>query len=294
MGQLEDEALDSQAWLRPLIQDHRPMKIAERMAFPGSVPEMTQAGSGNLELREPGHPFEEYLKGVGRYRCRLGAYLRDIPGAVVLAESRMGEVVAIEVPLGNGSAVIVPPPRSEEDEKRIDAAVRRAVAQRVGARGDWVPEQERALIEARDSVLTRMRQERSVIDAQLEEVRVIKARVLDEEIVSRAASYYRQATAPGVTADRVMFFLYKITDLLRDHFGAGESGLAEALGMTVAQIKKIKKVANLPEKDLRHAGVGPTEQVTDTELSEAVSTGREMVNQLVTRRLREELARSRE
>ena len=197
--------------------------------FPGSVPELTQAGSGALEVREPGHPFEEYLRGCGRFRCRLSAYLRNIPGAVVLAENRAGDVVAVEIPIGEGSAVFVPAPDSPEDEERLETAVRRSLAQRVGARKDWIPPQERDLITARDDLLSRMRVERAATDARLAEVRAAKAKILREEVVSRAVSYYRQATAPGSTPDRTLGFLYKITDLLRDHFGGGDPGLAEAL-----------------------------------------------------------------
>lgn len=186
--------------------------------------------------------------------------------------------------------MLVPPPQSSDDEQRLEEAVQRAVAQRVGARNDWLPPQERVLIERRDDLVARMRTERSQIDAELAAVRAIKARVVEEEVVARSRSYYRQATAPGVTPERSLGLLYKVTDLLRDYFGGGERGLADALGMTVAAIKNIKKVADLPERDLRHAHAGPTEQITDEELRDAVQTAYRMIDALITRRVTEELS----
>ena len=282
--------LESDAWFAAFLYEPDPVQTSFRVAFPDRVPPLTLAGSGMIETSEPGHPFEGYLRARRRYECRLHGYVRSLPGAVVLAENRAGEPVAVEFPVDAGSIVVVPPPEDSDDEERLDDAVMRTLAQRVGARREWVPPQERALLAERDEVLARMRSERDAAQLTLQKLRTLKARILDEDVVGRAAAYWRQATAPGVTHENAMMRLYKITDLLREYLGGGEADLADGLGMPLSRIKAIKRVANMPEKNLRHAGVGPTEAVTDKEFADAVAAGHEMVENLIARRIREETA----
>ncbi len=118
-------------------------------------------------------------------------------------------------------------------------------------------------------------------------MRRLKSEIFAEEHVNRAIDYYLSAARPGVTPERALARLYKLCEMLEDYFDAGEKGLAERLGMPLSRIKDVKKLANRPEHDARHANAGATSDVTPGELVEALEIAREMIQRFIAARYQE-------
>ena len=282
-GHLSDY-VSAQAWfaeplLRALILAGKPLEPPDRS--------VTLAGSGAIATIDPGHTFESYLRSVGSYACRLHAGLSTLPGVSVLAENRAGDPVAIEVEVLAGAIVFVPPPRTEVHEQLLEIAVARSLDQRVTVHDLVTLDAERELVRTRDEAIREQRRIRAESESASAVIQAQKAQVLKDEVVRRAIDYVLSATRLSATPERSLGRLYKMWEMIEEYCGGSESKLADALEMPLERIKRIKRLANDRELDLRHATAEGTKAPGDTRVAEAIEIGREMVRRFVEFRYRD-------
>lgn len=282
-GHLSGE-ISAQAWftgplLRGLILAGARLDLA--------APSITLPGSGSIATIDPGHTFEEYLRSVGTYDCRLNPGLIGLAGVTVLAENRAGDPVAIESEAFAGSIVLVTPPRTEAQEKLLELTVERALDQRLTAHELVTLEAEHDLLRVRDEALKEQRKVRGDAETALARIRADKAELLKEEVVKRAIEYLLSATRLSATPEKALGRLYKMWEMLEEYCGGSEGKLADALGMPLEQIKKIKRLANDPALDLRHSTAGGLKAPAASQVAEAIEIGREMVLRFVELRYAE-------
>jgi hypothetical protein len=276
-GHLSGE-VSAQAWfteplLRGLVLAGAPLDL--------SAPSITLSGSGSIATIDPGHTFEGYLRSVGTYDCRLNPGLRALADVTVLAENRAGDPVAIESEALAGSIVLVPPPRTEVHEKLLELTVARSLDQRITVHELVTLAAERDLLRARDEALEEQRKIRTDAETALAEIRAQKAELLKEEVVNRAIDYLLSATRLSATPETALSRLYKMWEMLEEYCGGSEGKLSDALRMPLERIKRIKRIANDPELDLRHSTAGGLKEPAASQVAEAIEIGREMVVRFV-------------
>lgn len=276
-GHLSGE-VSAQAWLtdpllRGLVLAGAPLDV--------SAPSITLPGSGSIAAIDPGHTFEGYLRSVGSYDCRLNPGLRALADVTVLAENRAGDPVAIESEALAGSIVLIPPPRTEVHEKLLEMTVARALDQRITVHELVTLDAERDLLRARDEAVKQQRKIRIDADMALAQIRAQKTELLKEEVVKRAIDYLLSATRLSATPEKALGRLYKMWEMLEEYCGGSEGKLADALRMPLERIKRIKRIANDPELDLRHSTAAGLKPPAASQVAEAIEIGREMVVRFV-------------
>lgn len=242
---------------------------------------ITFPGSGSVATVDPGHTFEPYLRAGGGYECRLHPAFNRVPQATILAENRAGDPVALEFEVLEGAIVLVPPPKTAEHEKLLEAAVVRAIEQRMNAQDFTTLDAERDALRAREAALAEQRRIRLEADVTLTRIRTVKAEVLGEEIVRRAVDYLLSATRLSATPERALGRLYKMWEMLEEYCGGSERQLADALRMPLDRIKRIKRLANDPRLDLRHSTAATKEPAATNDVAEAIEIAQDMVRRFV-------------
>jgi hypothetical protein len=227
-----------------------------------------------MNVLEPGHPFESFLREIRFYRFRLSRNWRNL---VVLAENRAGDPVAVEVPCRRGALILLPPPTTEGQEHLLDLAVYKALQSRLGVAHEWVVSDEKRLIADRDAVLRQMREKREGIDQQLARVREIKEVLLQTLHVSRAIGYYKKATGGTPTPKTSIPVLWNLVEMLREHFNRGTSTLATLLSLPKEDLEFLDALANNRDLDLRHTTSGQPKPVEPAELQRALAIGKAVV-----------------
>lgn len=275
-GYLERHRVDPHSWFLSTIAD----QLHREDAADGFV----LVGRGTpIRVVEPGHPFGEYLELRNGYEARITDVIRAYSNAVVLAENRGGDPIAAEFRIGSGSLILLPPPQTPEEEQALSAAVEDSLALSVRPRA-WTVREEREIAEALDQRLAAMRTARDAAGKSLREIRSLKDQVLQESIVRRALGYWERAIRPGTRLDTAFHELYRLIEMLEDHYRGGERELADALGIPLTRIKSVKRLANQKEHDFRHATVGDPAQPQTQDVQEAFVTAGEIVQAFVEAR----------
>jgi len=208
------------------------------------------SGTGPLDIHEPGH-FLESLIEPASYSVRMPAREHLTPEITVLATNRVGDPVAVEIPVHRGRILILP---SGVDQIKVMAAVH-SVQQSVAEVVDgWKLPDETEVERARDERLHALRVERDAAEKALSAIRIIKQAAVSDIDAQRVLKYYRAGTDQSRAIKRQMTDLYTMVEILEGWCGGGEKDVETQLGVSV---KRIKKVANQPQYDYRHATTGP-------------------------------------
>jgi hypothetical protein len=154
---------------------------------------------------------------------------------------------------------------------------------------DWAVKDEIDLVERQQRAIDDLRTARQTLTVELSGVRQLKAEVLAEVAVDRVVSYFRKATQPTATAEQTASALYKMVEFLEDHLECGEVGLPDALSVPRSDIKALKRFANVPQHDLRHASTGDAAGPPTSEVLENIEAGRRIVQAFIERRYRQRL-----
>lgn len=259
--------------------------------FPGKWPGVEpfgQPGHGvGIAVLDPTHPLGPYLEMRDGYVARVAEYLRKYPDVSVLAENRAGEPVSVVFRVGLGSIALVPPPVGGEQQKTLTEAVEQMAGDSTKRSRAWTVAEERELEGRRDDIVRRLAQERQAADARLQDIKRAKAAILDERHVRRAIDYVESALRSETPLDRRIGQLHKLVEMLEDYTGSGERGLGEVLQVDLTRIKRLKKLANSPVHDLRHAGVDDPSSPAAAEVREALETGRLLVAAFIEFRYRD-------
>jgi len=270
VGDVNTGGLDSFSWwLNPMVVATRRSASVYTFAHPGSGTALTVVA--------PGHPFETYLRYVNSYQAWLEDDLREADGVVVLAENRARRPVAIEVACYRGAVVIVPPPTSEGAENLLKAALWTLLDGRVALNEDWPTAEERKLLEERETVLGEMRTKRDDFDKRLVVLRDLKAGAMKLLHVDRAIGYYRQATAATPTPEKSIPPIWKMLEMLREHYTKGTAGLAVLLGVPKDDLEFVQAIANKKDLNVRHTTTGLPRAVNPSELARVIATGEALV-----------------
>ena len=238
-----------------------------------------------VELREPGHAFASYLLHRNGYAARLNSAFLSYPRATVLATNRGGEPVAIEVTIGRGSIVLVPPPLDAEDERLLREATERVVHARIGVGRDWIVEPEATLQTERKTVEERHAVERRDLEERMDAILVAKQRVLDEPEVRRAIGYYEKASRAG-SPRAGLPELYNLVEMLKGYYRCGDDEVARRIGVPASTIEAIKRPQNQKQYDIRHATVGSPEPLPAKEIADAMVAGQDTVRAFIETRFR--------
>ena len=168
------DRLDRYDWLPSVALVDR----QHQFAFPGNGRFVSRHGT-DIVFEESGSPFEAYLR---RFEGRIAydAVYQDLLStpidrfATVLARSRVGDVVALEVPFDEGRLILVPSvvgaSPSDEAAALIEAVERFADRPWFAAAPDWLPayplpEEERLVDE-----LVGLRERHATLAAKIDEV----------------------------------------------------------------------------------------------------------------------------
>jgi hypothetical protein len=269
---LEVAPLDSLSWW---------VEPTTRGLEKGSIhPEYLTVGAMGASVipREPGHPFEDYLRSwTPQYQAILDRDLLDMPEVTILAENRAGDPIAVEIETWKGAVILVPPPTSEAAENIFGLAVRDVVTSRLAVQRDWMLAEERALIGRREEILRQMREERAGIERELKTVGETKAQILAEVHVNRAIGYYKKATKGTPTPKKSIPPIWEMLEMLRGHYNKGYSGLAQLLQISKDDLEFVNHLANDKELDIRYAGPGRPHRVTEPQLLRILATGKAIV-----------------
>ena len=237
-----------------------------------------QGASGQLNVLEPGHPFEGYLRTNTNYRARLTG---NHPGITALAENRAGEPVAAEVDCQRGALLLVPPPGSAGGEYMLDAVISTALQSRLGVAHEWTVTEEKVLAGERDVVLREMREKRQKIEQMLSTVRERKVGVLGMLHIDRIIGKYRKATDGTPVAKVSVPALWSMTELMREHYNKGTATLASMLKLPKEDLEFLDTLANNRDLDLRHTTGGQPKPVEAAELQRALAIGKAVVEAVI-------------
>lgn len=230
--------------------------------------------------REPGHAFEELLRTSTGYTARLDPQLMHFDGTTVLAESKIGDPVAAEITVGEGTAFILP---SGLDATALIVRLEELLDTRDRFRSQWRLPEEIALIEAERDLLDQTRSQREVLTAKLRGFEEIRASVMKTTDVARAVAYYEAGTSATRPIKQAMVDLYKLVELLEGYYGGSEDELATSLGVPKTRFKHIKKLANQKQLDFRHATSGATEGADAAEVEQARADAKFLVQRFIER-----------
>jgi hypothetical protein len=249
-------------------------------------------GSGTqMSVLDPGHAFASYISGVSAYEARLTPSVAGWPNLTRLADNPAREVVAAELIVRSGLAILVPPlPEMPAARALFNAALDAVLSARLSVGGAWRLSAEKKLDEEFAQIQGRHREEVVKLSAARASVASAKTRVFESTQVKRVIVYWDRVTQEGASAPRIMQELYKLIEVLEDQYG-GERALPDALGIDAARVKRAKRLANEEKYDLRHADSRTAiEPVRPPEVQEALEIGRELVQRFLDRRYADERA----
>jgi hypothetical protein len=213
----------------------------------------------------------------------------QMEACILLATSRIGDPVAVEIPVGDGLVFLLP---SGVDDQQLETALEEILALRDRHRQTWLLPEEASLIEAESAIRAEARSKLADLVAQQKAIADLRASVMRENVnLARAISYYENGTSATRPIQRGMQDLHKLVDLLEDYFGGSEDGLASGLGVPKSHFKHIKKLANQPQLDFRHARSGETEGADAAEIEQGRNDARALVVRFVEYCYYEELSR---
>jgi hypothetical protein len=242
---------------------------------------LVTAGFGtSLQIREPGHPFETYLRLAGSYKVRINPDVSAAPSISILAENRPHQPVAIEMPVQSGSAILVPPIKDDGLASWFHHAVMETLVSRTGVPSEWQLAAERELQERRNQVLSKIRAERLSVEKQLAEVRTVKESLLKIDAVDRARTYLGNATSRTPTAGHSLPQLRKLIETVADRLG-GEKMAAEKLGIPVENLKRINRLASDPRFDVVHPPQESVVSIDPAKFQRALKDGRLIFERLL-------------
>lgn len=266
-------SVDNQSWFFQHVQP----QLRERDAGSGLL---IYGRGAPIRVVEPGHPFGDYLMQRNAYMARINPVVRLYDNAVILAENRAHEPVAAEFRIAEGALLVLPHPVTADDERALTAALQDSLDARFVDR-EWTVEPERELALRLDDILDSLRDARASARAQLAAIQMAKSRVLGEPHVRRAISYWDRATRPNTPVAEAFQLLYRMQEMLEELHGGGEKKLAETLDLPLPRLKSLKRFANQPEYDLRHATIGDPERPASADVVKALDDARAIIQAFI-------------
>jgi hypothetical protein len=268
-------SVESHGWfLRHIQPQLRHKDAAATLILPGR--------GRPIRVIEAGHPFADYLIEREEYAARISDVIKLYDNASILAENRAHEPVAASFAIGNGALVFVPPPDAST-QSAFDLALENALAERPVER-EWTLDAERDLVARDDAALAALRSVRDQTRMALNDIRARKATIFADRHVRRAIAYWDGATRPGTPAADAFQELYRMQEMLEHLYGGSERKLADALGIPLGRLKSLKKLANQPEHDFRHATIGDPTQPPSDEIAAALDDARAIVQAFLEER----------
>jgi hypothetical protein len=233
-----------------------------------------------IDVREVGHPLEAVIREASGYTGIIAKEVFEFEDSVLLlATTRIGDPVAAEIPVGDGLVFLVP---SGVDEKTLIVALEEILATRERHRSIWLLPEEAALIAEEEALRVDTREGLKALGVRQQAIGDLRAWVMKNNLnVSRAIGYYESGTSATVPVQRAMQDLHKLVDLLEGYFGGSEEALAARLSVPKAHFKHIKKLANQPKLDFRHATSGETEGADVVEVEQARQDARALVQRCI-------------
>ena len=167
------ERIDRYSWLPSVSHVDRQYHLS----FPANSRFVPRRGT-DIHLAGTDSPFEEFLKRVAG-NLEYEAVCQDLLEtpiehfATVLARNRIGDVIAVEIPYGEGRLVLVPPTRGVSPASEATALVEALmkVGTRSGFEGapDWISSYETTGEPALRDELTSLTNRRDKLNAKIEE-----------------------------------------------------------------------------------------------------------------------------
>jgi hypothetical protein len=233
-----------------------------------------------IDIREVGHPLETVIREASGYTGIIAKEVFEFEDSVLLlATTRIGDPVAAEIPVGDGLVFLVP---SGVDEKTLIGALEEILATRERHRSIWLLPEEAALIAEEKALRVDTRERLKALGVRQQAIGDLRAWVMKSNLnVSRAIRYYESGTSATVPVQRAMQDLHKLVDLLEGYFGGSEQALAARLSVPKSHFKHIKKLANQPKLDFRHATSGETEGADVAEVEQARQDARALMQRFI-------------
>ncbi len=247
-----------------------------------------QTGRGHeIDFQELDHPLEAVIHGAREYKGRIHKDVFEVADATVLATTRIGDPVAGEILFGPGLVFLVP---SGVDNKELVAAVEKILATRERQRDTWHLREEAVLIEEEAAIRAETRDRVASLLKRRQELADLRVAVMRDNVnLARAIKYYENGTSSR-PIDSAMHDLYKLVELLEDYFGGSEEKLAAALNVPKALFKDgIKRLANQPPLNFRHAKSGKTEGADVAKVDQARDAAHTLVQLFIEYCCAEEL-----
>ncbi len=251
----------------------------------------TAPGVGqSIEVTEPDHPFAPVISTATEYTARFTQNLDGRDDIAVLAKNRSGYAIAAEFDCSHGKIICVP---AGCDTGLLELALRAYLDDAHGTDAEIRLPEEDEIEKAIDTVDHEHRTARLSLTEKRQAVRDVKSGVLGNIHVKRARSYVKAAKTVGANPTAIMTSLYKMVEMLEDYFNSGEQGLPKALDVDMALIKRIKRLANKKELDIRHATSGEPDGADAVEFDQAIVDGDAILNAFVHVLYREALITAR-
>jgi hypothetical protein len=232
----------------------------------------------SIVIREPGHPLEDYLRLVSSYPLQIRPQALRLED-VILATDRIGNPIAVEMPMEQGAIILVPPEpgtTTAELNKGIMATLNR----RLGPATRWHLTRERALQQELDDLVRASRDNREEIESRLGLVRANKVKLLAIPAIERILRYHEKAIESTLTPFKSLQELHKMVEAIEHRLG-GDAHAARMLQLTSADFKRIKRLASDPVYDVRPAAQDSTDSVDSAQFDRALGTASTMVERLL-------------
>jgi len=253
--------------------------------------DLVERGSGtSVEPTGSGGEFDEYVAVVHHYEARVGPWFEDEPNVRILARNRAGGAVAAEITVGNGTVVCLPPPSNEVEQALLFRGVNAFLGHRFGPGLQWPVKDEEELRGPREKLIGDFHRDMATISAQQEAVQQRKRVVFAKSQVGRGVGYFGQATRPGSTPRQTMTALYSLIEMLKYYYDTDWDGLADLLGVSHKSVDRIKILADMPEKHMRHVNASDPEGVDQAELDRVVDDARAIMSSFIAREYAAEAA----
>ena len=266
--------VDTTYWLAAQVRslDYVVSRLGLNLLLPGHGQE--------IAMIEVGHSLESVIREASGYTGLIAKEAFEYEdSALVLATTRIGDPVAAEIPVGDGLVFLVP---SGVDDKQLIVALEEILSTRERYRSKWLLPEEVALIAEENAVRVEAREKLRALGTRQRSIGDFRTGMLRSNVnVSRAIGYYENGTSATRPIQRAMQDLHKLVDLLEGYFGGSEEALAVGLGVPKSLFKHIKKLANQPKLDFRHATSGETEGADVEEVQQAREDARALVQRFI-------------
>lgn len=232
----------------------------------------------SIVIREPGHPLENYLRLVSSYPLHIRPRVLR-PEDVVLATDRVGNPIAVEIPMEQGALILVPAePGANTTE--LNDGIMSILNRRLGPASRWHLTKERELQQELDDLLRVSRDNREEIESRLALVRASKVKLLAIPAIERILRYHEKAIEGTPTPFKSLPELRKMVEAIEYRLG-GDTRAARMLQLTSADFKRIKRLASDPGYDVRHPVQDSTNLVDPAQFDRALYTASTMVENLL-------------